>query len=380
MNKKLLTAAIGAALVAGPMWAQADVKVGGHAQVEYYNTDTSTTGAASSKGNGLIDNARGRFWIAVNEDLGGGLKALAHYEFSVDTANSGQSEANGNAATAYDTTLRTFDQRTREKFVGLAGGFGAFKAGNQHGVYKRMGGVRWDPFNATVLEARGNGGQSGGDVSATQAAHNGFVPGALKWESGKLLGNAVAIELLYAPEKNDTGAGDAGRGDDWHAGISFKPMQGLEILAAHVENQKTPNTTNQDQKSDKVGVRWSGGGHTLWYQWEEADVPSTGFSSTTATTAATSVGITTAAKGEATFNWLGYTFKFGNNMFVAQLGDGDMKASGVSTRDHKYANLGIIHSFSKKTSAWVGWRNTEREIGSTSTDQDVWAVGMRVNF
>ena len=72
-------------------------------------------------------------------------------------------------------------------YVGLSGGFGAFKFGNQHGVYKRMGGVRWDPFNATVLEARSNGGQSGADVSGT-FAHNGFIPGAIKWESGKLLG------------------------------------------------------------------------------------------------------------------------------------------------------------------------------------------------
>jgi len=377
MNKKLLATAIGAALVTGPMLAQADVKVGGHAQVEYYSIETDTTGSSTTKGNGLVDNGRGRIWVTATEDLGGGMKALAHFEFSVDTANSGQAETNGNASTALDTTVRTFDQRTREKYVGLSGGFGNFLAGNLHGVYKRMGSVRWDPFNATALEARGNGGQSGTDVSGQ--IHNGFIPGALKWESGKLFGNAFAAELLYAPEKNDTGAGDAGRGDDWHLGVSFKPMQGLEIVAATFNNQKQPNTTNLDQDGTKLGVRWSGGNHTVWFQWEEVDVNNS-FTTTTASAAVNSNGITTATKGEAEYNWLGYSYKMGNNLFVAQVGDGDMTASGAAKRDHSYANLGVIHSFSKNTSAWVGWRNTEREISSTTTDTDVWAVGMRVNF
>ena len=41
MNKKLLTVAIGAALSAAPMLAQAQVKVGGHAQVEYYSAEAT---------------------------------------------------------------------------------------------------------------------------------------------------------------------------------------------------------------------------------------------------------------------------------------------------------------------------------------------------
>jgi predicted porin len=385
MNKKLLTAAIGAALAAGPMLAStalADVKVGGHAQVEYYDIDTKTTGAAKSKGNGLVDNARGRIWVDASEDLGGGMKAFARFEFSVDTANSGQATGTGSnsGATAFDSTARTFDSRARKKIVGLSGGFGALKLGNNHAVYKRMGGVRWDPFNATVLEARGNGGQSGSaDVSAV-FVHNGFVPGSIKWESGKLLGNAVSAELMYAPKKTDTGTGDTSGGDDWQAGISFKPMQGLEIVAAVFENARQPSTTNKNQDGTKVGVRWSGGGHTLWYQWEEVDVPSTAFATTTATTVAGGAGITTAVVGDAEYNWLGYSFKFGNNLFVAQLGNGDMKASGVTKRDHEYANLGVIHSFSKNTSASVGWRETERKLGATKTDTDVWSLGLRVNF
>ncbi|MCR4299985.1 MAG: porin [Sulfuricaulis sp.] len=375
MNKKLLTTAIGAALAAGSAVGQADVKVGGHAQVEYYNAEIDTTGAAKSKGNGLIDNARGRFWIDVQEDLGAGLKGLAHFEFSVDTANSGQADANGNGATFLDTSLRTFDNRTREKYVGLAGGFGAIKAGNQHGVYKRLGGVRWDPFNATVLEARGNGGQSGTDVSASGYTHNAFIPGAIKWESGKVFGDMVTAELLYSPEKTDAGAGDAGSGNDIGAGVSIKPMKGFEIIAATFSNKKSPSVAaNTDQKGTKLGVRYNFmDSHTVWLQAEDVDTNST-------FAAVNSNGITTAAKGDAEFMWLGYTLKFGNNLLVAQLGSAEFTAAAVTKREVDYRNLGVIHSFSKTVSSWVGYRETESTTGATKTDTSVLALGMRVNF
>ncbi len=373
MNKKILFAAVGAAIAASPMIAAADVSVGGHAQVEYFQSKVDATGSVSDKNSGLIDNARGRFWIKATEDLGGGMKALAHYEFSVDTANSGQSAANGNGAVGYDTTQRSIDQRTREKYVGLSGGFGTITAGNLHGVYKRLGGVRWDPVNATVLEARGNGGQSGGDVSAN-TAHNGFIPGAVKWESGTVTG-PVAVEVMFAPNKNGNATGaDAGDGNDFQAGVSFKPMPGLEVIAALVKNKQSPATTNASQSLTKFGGRYNMGPHTFWAQIEDTDVLDNA-----AFGPVDSNGITTASKGQRKYNLFGYSLKAGNNLFVVQYGNAE--ASGTATKiETTYLSLAVLHSLSKSTTAHVGYRKTEAEQGTTTNETSVFAGGLRVNF
>ncbi len=380
MNKKILFAAVGAAIAASPMIAAADVSVGGHAQVEYYNGETATTGSTTSKYNGLIDNARGRFWINATEDLGGGMKALARYEFSVDIANSGQSVANGNGALGYDAATRGIDQRAREKYVGLSGGFGTITAGNLHGVYKRLGGVRWDPVNATVLEARSNGGQSGsGDANAT-FAHNGFIPGAVKWESGAVTG-PVNVEVLVAPNKNSVAGNDTADGTDTQIGVGFKPIPGLEVIAVVANNKQTPSATNTAQKATKFGARYSMGPHTFWAQIEDVDTNSTNVTSSLAGAAVpTSVGITTATKGEMKYNWFGYSLKAGNNTFVAQYANSSREAAGSTDVDVTYLSLAVLHSLSKSTTLHVGYRKTELEQGTTTVEQTVFAGGLRVNF
>ena len=397
MNKKLLTVAIGAALGVVPMLsAQADVKVGGHIQAEAYsakaecnvgvNTAAATgifagsgvcaaANARSAKGTGLIDNARGRFWIAVEEDLGGGMKGLGHFEFSVDTANSGQAFTEGNSASPYDTTGRTFDQRTREKFVGISGGFGAVKLGNQHGVYKRMGGVNWDPLNATVLEARGNGGQSGSADVNRGFAHNGFIAGAIKYESGKAFGNMVALEVLYAPHKNSNGAGDAGSGNDYQVGVSIKPIKDLEIIAAHSNNKKTPNiAANDDQKANKVGARFTFlKDHTVFGQYEKVDMNNSATASVP--TGAGIVGVPIDGK----FLLVGYSAKFGNNSVILQAGQHEREVTGGDV-ETDYLAIAFRHHFSKTMTATVGYRQSEAERLAVSNEVKVIALGMRKNF
>ena len=402
MQKKLLTAAIGAALVAGTSLAQAAVTVGGNAQVEYYNainecslgaglavagaytgSAVCAAGPRKQRASGLIDNARGRFFIAADEDIGS-LKALAKFEFSVDTANSGQSEANGNTAigpgaTSYDGTPRTFDQRTREKYVGLQGGFGTLTLGNLHGVYKRMGGVRWDAFNATVLEARGNGGQSGAELSPGYS-HNGFIPGAIKWETDKLMG-PVRLEVLLAPDSasRTVFTGDAGNGYDYQLGLSIKPIKPLEIMLAHSNNKATNVAVNRDDaKATKVGVRGVFGGTTAFVQYEMADMNGpTG-------TAPVIGGLTVPGAIDAKWLLLGFGQKFGGSEIVVQLGRHDRDTRGVSTAtlgtDTFYYAAGYFYNFSKTAKAWAGVRKTDAERGLADRETTVYSAGMRKDF
>lgn len=402
MQKKLLTVAIGAALVAGTSLVQANVKVGGQAQVEYYNgkVECGGTSAASgagstvaggfsgsgscaagnqrlNKASGLIDNARGRFFIAADEDITGSLKALARFEFSLDVANSAQTD--GNTAAPYDTTVRTFDQRTREKYVGLQGGFGTLTIGNLHGVYKRLGGVRWDTFNATVLEARGNGGQSGGGDSNSQFAHNGFIPGAIKWESDKLMGPA-RLEVLVAPDSNTSSSTpeDSGNGYDYQLGLSIKPVKQLEIILAHSNNkEQVSSATHDDAKQTKLGVRGMFGGSTAFVQYEVGDHNST-------SVATTSAGlITTPDATSATWLLLGFSQKFGSSEVAVQLGRHDRDGTGAAAAggtNADYYAAGYLYNFSKTAKLWVGARKTNAERGVAERETTIYSSGLRKDF
>ena len=347
MEKKLLTLAIGTALMAGGSLAQAGVTVGGMAQVEYYNGTAecnvgtanavgggvfsgsgvcTATNSTKHKASGLIDNGRGRVIINADEEIGS-WKALARYEFSVDTANSGQGAgANGNTSVYYDSTVRGFDQRTREKYVGLQGGFGTITLGNLHGVYKRLAGVRWDPFNATALEARSNGGQSGSDVSG-QFAHNGFIPGAVKWESDKLMGSVFRLEVLVAPDSSSgvSAAGNSGNGYDHQIGFSVKPIKDLEIVAAYSNNkQQQSSASRDDATAAKIGARIGFGGNALWLQYEKADIDAgAGIfnldGAAGSTHDATGVITVDGSPADASYLWLGYSLTIGSSQFVAQV-------------------------------------------------------------
>jgi len=124
MNKKVLVAAIGAALIAGPIAAQAGATVYGlaHMSLDMLSADR-TSGEDSS--NQIVSNSS-RFGIKADEDLGGGLKAEVKYELLYN----GFGETTG-------STL----QGNRDNYIGLSGGFGALRVGTIDGAVKDAGGV-----------------------------------------------------------------------------------------------------------------------------------------------------------------------------------------------------------------------------------------------
>src|SRR3989338_7163434 len=106
MNKKLLTVAIGAALAAGPMLAQADVKLYGkvHMSVDWVNPgDKGAGNDASSRKHTAVSSNASRWGIDVSEKLGGGMTAIAKLEQDI------QADGDNNS------------QNTRNRYVGMKG-------------------------------------------------------------------------------------------------------------------------------------------------------------------------------------------------------------------------------------------------------------------
>ncbi|NIR44453.1 MAG: porin [Gammaproteobacteria bacterium] len=371
MQKKLIHLAVGAALAAGPfMAANADLKVFGHFQIEassedndpdagFVGTDGAVVQALNRGESGdpgcsagtscitLEDNQRGRFGFHATEDLGNGLTALAHYETQVDTATANLTEGN------------------RESYVGLKGNFGTFQAGSLKSAYKYTGGVKYDPFVTTNLEARRYGGMVTG-----RFGQNSFMRNSLAYISPSF--NGLKLWLTYSPDEGGTGNG-AGT-DDGDYSLAVKFGQGpFEVFFASTGDdggdERTGIPDGPDFSLNKIGGKFSMGPHTILGQWEDGTLD----------------GIGGLPDTDLNVLFLGYHFKFGQNLFVAQFGDGQVEndLAAVDQEDTYWA-IGAIHKFSKKTRIFGGYRSTDVENGALVSGSDgegsAFTVGMRVDF
>jgi predicted porin len=318
MNKKLLALAVGAAFGAAPMFASAAVTVYGHAQVEIGSVDTGTTDQTV-----LEDNARGRIGIKASEKLGNGMTAIAKYEFRTDTADNVRT-SDGGPLTA------------RESFVGLKGNFGTVQAGNVKSAYKYTGGVKYDPFVATLIEARRANGMTGGKFG-----HNGFLGNHLSYMTPKMGG--FKGWATYSP---DEGANSGGE-------YSFALQYGQKAWEAFVAGVSNDTPTGFD--SIKFGGMYKFGNFKVVGQYEQ-------------------VSFETGGTPDTDVYFVGGQAKFGNNVLVAQFGNTD---PGGAAADLDYYTIGLIHNMSKKTRLTAGFRSYET---SATTETETFAVGMRMKF
>jgi predicted porin len=403
MNKKLLTVAVGAALAATAMSASAEVKVFGAAQFEIAaqtttkevtneSTGVVTTDTSAFNGN-LRDRQRGRWGIKASEDLGHGMKGLAHIEY--DTQGEGD-----NAGT--NCGGLGCGGGERQIWAGIKGKFGMISGGSHHGIYKTYGGVKWDPLVATNLEARGNNGMSG-----SAFGHNNFLDRTLRYVSPKL--GPVTIAFIRGFDYSDTkdnsdaaanspgGAGeDKGNGRDgshWQLGAKakFGPVEGIAVYGVEKQIKHANGTTGAagapgadaalvDSSRIKLGARFSFAKmHKIALQIES--IKDRGFEGRT--------------ESHIFLNWVG---KFGKIMPIVGLGQYvDLQDAEPSGGSDDITNVGIMFQ------AAVAWKpsktfrvfggvmssanniETEDAVSGVLTQTDdrtniIYSVGIRKDF
>jgi predicted porin len=332
MNKKLITLAVAGVLGVAPALSTADVKVYGKAQVQIESVDRDT--AAGSQVSVNDDYGNSRLGFKATEDLGNGLTGIAVMEFSVDP--SAISGVGG-----------------RESWVGLKGSFGTVSAGTLKSAYKYTGGVKYDPFVATPLQARGNGGMSGNSPSYSAAGggagafgHNGYLANSLGYSTPKM--NGFSAMATYSPDETSTATGAS----DGDYSLSVKYDAGnFEVFAKAVNNDT--NSAATDYSSTAVGGQFRMGDHKFSVQYEMTDP---------------------AGTADPTFLFLGWQGKFGNNKLVAQYGMYDSDGGNDAT----YYALGAIHSFSKTTRLFGGYSATD--VDNAGADRTAFTVGMVKDF
>lgn len=228
MNKKLLIAAVGAALVAGPMLAaQADTVVYGHFHESMDNYDNggtaaaitangSTIAAAKDTSNGLLNSNSSRFGIKGNEDLGGGLKAIYQVESGAFNADDG--------AGGFGGTLRN-------TFMGFSGSsWGSVKFGRHDAPVKDLS-RKIDAFNEEIGDMR---------IGVGYARFDNRVSNMVRYDSPSFGGIQAAV--LYGTAELNTETSTTSGNVTWSQGPIYLGL-GYEVHKGHDSNVKDESDT-----------------------------------------------------------------------------------------------------------------------------------------
>jgi len=384
MKHKVLAAAVSAALAVIPMVAMAGVKVGGMAQGELGYWKNSSNGVVQSQGTNMLDNGRGRLWVQADQKLGDGLTGMAYYMMKANTMGNGGFDTSPYAPTTTDAG---------EKYVGLKGGFGSLELGNIASPYKYTGGVVWDAFVTTDLQARGNGGMAAGVFG-----QNGFMMNSILYRSPTFSGFHVA--LAYSPENvkasgSATAVNTTAQHGDYAAALQWKAM-GWSVFVAH-DHAGAPNgaqsfkayamqvgvgagglkpvfvggtggINNVAQNNTKFGAKYNFGPVAVMGQVEN---------------------LQTAGEAKPTQDvFLGVDGAVGHWAPVVQLGETTNKYWVNSNLKVSYVAVGTFYNFKKGFSVYGGYRRTRITgaasvptlVGASDGTQSVFSLGMRKVF
>jgi predicted porin len=221
MKKTLIATAV-AAVMAAPS-AMAEITLGGQLQAEVVNASGDGVDSSGKNGNGeglyMSDGWEGgspnkgnasSFWVKGNHDIGNGLTGLYKLNFNPKFGDD------------FSTV------GARDAFIGLKGGFGTILMGRLATPYKSST-VKWDPFLATFMQARGNGGMSG-------AGHNGYLGNVVAYANQ--FGPASFVVALGLDETKDNPANTASKDTDGDHAVSASlnvPVGPVELALAYVD-------------------------------------------------------------------------------------------------------------------------------------------------
>ena len=317
MNKKLLTLAVGAALAAGMSVAQAEVTVYGkaHVSVDYQDNDAGVEEA-------FISDNSSRFGVRANEDLGGGLKALAQWEIGARTdVNSGLST-------------------NRNSFLGLASdAMGTIRVGKYDTPYKEIG-RKADLFNERVGDSRNVIG-----LGSSDGAFDARVSNMVRYDSPSFGGLKVAA--LYSADEGNTAGAIANSYRS--ASVSY---QGGPVFAALGYEEHSSPLTLDNETGIRLGVGFKTGALTVNALYETlSDIDNT----------ATDPGSDVDNYG------VGAAFKFGNATAKAQYFLSD---TGDLNFDSELMAVGLDYAFSKTVTGYIVYAQADNDLSAVLLGED----------
>jgi len=356
MNKKLLAAAVAAAVVAAPAaFAENTIYGKMHASIDAIDYESS------NEDNYEVNSRASRLGFKGSEDLGGGLKAIYQIELGIDI-NSSNTDGQGASA-----DYGPFGSKTRNTFVGLSGDWGTFLVG-RHDTPAKMA------FYAAGNERLGDsvidlnlGNNLSGDPSTNAPIgvfHEYRANDAIAYVSPNFSGFTFVGAVMPGEDDIDANLPDGDRdgiADHYSVGGMYKG-NGLKASVGYASY----DLVSEDYDVLQVGASYTMNNFSIGAQYEDSDNPGGDKADYTAW----------AVTGKYTFGNNAISAVYTSSEFTtAAIGDGELDRGGWG--------IAAEHDFSKRTKVYAAYAAGEYDYSNSPNsdeDDDVFSLGMIHNF
>ena len=342
MNKKLIAAAVSAAVVA-PVAAYGEVTVYGRIANAIDLNDLSA--APGADGATHLNGVGSRFGIKYSQDMGNGLTASGKYEFGVatDRENHTVKDAGGT-------------QDVRVASVGISGAFGSIDVGNLWSSYFDTFGSLVSPTYSLGYYLYSSVGKAPFRASNTIKYSNSFGPLYLELD----------VRLNDGANNNqkveDSGVGEKIRGDGVGLGLSWAVVDGLTIAVASDSEDGAEGTGGAADGPDTdrlgIGIKYSVGGY-----WISAGTQS--------------YEVDDGAEVDTTIVYIGGNFSESTNWLVG-LSEADDGNDVTGTDDSSQTTWGVYHNLGGGLKLF--YEATSLDSENKGWDGSRHLLGMRVDF
>jgi len=308
-----------ASVVAAPI-ASADVKISGVVEQTFTDTENDANGMDAATFNMLN--------VSASEDLGNGMSAFAKYNMLTKTG-------------------RSVDETNGDMVVGISGGFGTIVAGTMEDFTEGKLAAMMSMEGTTANELSGNANRTAGGLAYVSPTMNGLHFGIAGYAGTGAADtsnfDAVDVAVFY-----DNGP------------LSIKVAQETlnNATANAVAATATTAAGTADQKTTSIGASYVVGDlkvAALSVKRENQRVTASN-----------------AVQADSTDFMFKGTYKMGNNSLTL----GYAKDDSDTTGDNDVTSVELIHNFSSRTSAYVGFSNND----ATAAADDSTFFGLKHKF
>lgn len=370
MNKSALALAVAAAL--GAAAAHAETTLYGQVRAGFQFAEPFGDGDSFTK----IRDEDSRFGITGSEDLGNGLSAIYNISFNFSVPD----EPSGVAG--------------RDRWVGLAGGFGSVKLGVMDSAYYDVIG-RTDVFNRIGFNYSSNPNTRRGNAIKYE------TPSSLTFLKGGVMLNFNGQGTDFFIDTNNNNTVDPGERvfqnedhlDEYSAGVNFNfggPAVSFGVGLGYIKEQ----TFETDAFGIAASVDFAGASIGVNYQRGDfidtgtPQVSSVGDLATAGNTncfgLAGALGLIPGVdEGDSQYFQIEGQYTFGNNVVRAAYGrcKPDVQLAGVDILDDADEfELGYQYNLSKRTRVWVEYQQAESVIDNNIDELKDLRVGIRHDF
>src|SRR4051812_37599303 len=386
MKKSLIAVAVASAFIAPA--AMADVTISGAINVAIQVGKSSAGSAPGAQS--LTTNQLGAQYSHVDiesvDDIGGGNKVIFHYQMNLAGDSPG---AMGN----------TGGITNRNSFLGVAGGWGAFKMGVNENVYERMM-YTADPLDGAAGPAGNLNilGTPGGGFIFENNVNNCTATGCpdfyrrtqhtIWYESPKFAGFDFEVDYTLSAFKNQNqnpqifsiGGKWQPEGAPFYIDLAYERHNDLFGTVA-IGDVVGPTSTSKDT-GVQVGGGWQLGDLGLHLRYEQLKYETTG-------------GLGGDNEYKRNAYWFAVKYNLPSGYIGAEIGiaeDGKLNGSDVSDTGARMFGIGYFHNLSKqsqlqfiygrmdnKDQATYGFAGTPNG-NAPGSDHDVLSVGLKHTF